>query len=157
MKEETAVSADGVMQSILKELLTNNIDITAREVARRHPSINAASSITRIPERRKLLEEYQAQQKTFREWAARSNKSSPARLQEQLAKRDLKIQELEHKVMILTASHVAMIKAVGELGGFPKWAAFFEKYEAVRKQLEAMGAMPKDNVTPIVRSDPAQQ
>lgn len=157
MKEEKAVSVVGEMQSILEELLANNIDITAREVARRHPSINAASSITRIPVRRRLLEDYQTQQKTFREWAARSDKSSPARLQEQLAKRDLKIQELEHKVMILTASHVAMIKAVGELGGFPKWAAFFEKYEAVRKQLETMGAMPKDNVTPIVRPDLAQQ
>lgn len=157
MKEETVVSAHEVMQSILEELLANNIDITAREVARRHPSINAASSITRIPERRKLLEDYQAQQKTFREWSARSNKSSPARLQEQLAKRDMKIKELEQKVMILTASHVAMIKAVGELGGFPKWAAFFEKYKAVRKQLETMGAMPKDNVTPIVRPDIKQQ
>lgn len=157
MEEEKAFLIDEEMQRILEELLANNIDITAREVARRHPTINAASSITRIPERRNLLEAYQAQQKTFREWSARSDKSSPARLQKQLAKRDLKIQELEHKVMILTASHVAMIKAVGELGGFPKWAAFFEKYEAVRKQLETMGAMPRDKVTPIVRPDPTQQ
>ena len=44
---EAASADDGKMREILELLLTDDEDISARAVARLHPSIKAASSITR--------------------------------------------------------------------------------------------------------------
>ena len=54
------------LREILETLLADDEDITARAVARLHPSINAASSITRSESRRKLLAEYQQRQTEYR-------------------------------------------------------------------------------------------
>ncbi|MNT65279.1 hypothetical protein D3C72_2032480 [compost metagenome] len=42
-----------------------------------------------------------------------------------------------------------MIRVVGELGGFSKWAAFYEHYAAARAQLEALGALPVATITAL--------
>ena len=63
-----------------------------------------------------------------------------------MADRDVRIAELESQVALLTASHVAMIRAVGELGGFSKWAQFYESYSGSRDQLAQLGALPEATV-----------
>jgi len=68
---EIAPSNDNEMRQILETLLADDEDITARAVARLHPSINAASSITRSEPRSKLLAEYQQRQAEYRRWRAR--------------------------------------------------------------------------------------
>lgn len=47
----------------------------------------------------------------------------------------IRIAELEATVQLLTASHLAILRAVGELGGFSKWAKFYEQYRDARDKL----------------------
>ncbi len=58
----------------------------------------------------------------------------------------MRIAELEAQVALLTASHLAMIRAVGELGGFSKWAQFYESYRGSRGLLVQLGALPEVTV-----------
>jgi hypothetical protein len=62
-------------------------------------------------------------------WRGRPSKLSGVAAAGALADRDIRIAELESQVALLTASHVAMIRAVGELGGFSKWAQFYDSYD----------------------------
>ncbi|MEN3032023.1 hypothetical protein [Chromobacterium amazonense] len=151
MSNENTMPAfeDAEMKQILENLLANDEPITARAVARLHPKINAASTITRHPERSKLLEHYQERQEQYRRWSGRVSKQSKAATSVVLADKDIRIAELEKQVALLTASHVAMIRAVGELGGFSKWAQFFANYRESRIELEQLGALPLAEVSQI--------
>jgi hypothetical protein len=144
---EIAPSNDDEMREILETLLADDEDITARAVARLHPSINAASSITRSEPRSKLLAEYQMRQAEYRRWRARVAKRSGADTATSLADKNIRIAELESTVELLTASHLAMLRAVGELGGFSKWAKFYEPYREVRDKLAELGALPEAAVS----------
>jgi hypothetical protein len=89
-----------------------------------HPTIKAASSITRSESRRTLLSNYQDRQREYRRW------------------RNV---ELEFHVALLTISHVAMLRAVGELGGFAMWAIFFDDFQQARNKLDQLRALPLDS------------
>ncbi len=73
-----------------------------------------------------------------------------------ITQKEQRIAELEANVRLLTASHVAMLRAVGAMGGFSKWAQFFEKHQEVRNKLLELGAMP-DNVMPLYDERIAQR
>lgn len=152
--ETTPSSDDDQMREILETLLANDEDITARAVARLHPSINAASSITRSESRSKLLAEYQQRQTEYRRWRGRVAKRSGADTAASLADKDIRIAELEATVQLLTASHLAMLRAVGELGGFSKWARFYEHYRDARDKLAELGAIPEATVSPMPADSP---
>lgn len=145
-KENTEQYPDDAMVAILKQLLAEDADITARAVARLHPSLSAASSITRNPARVALLATYQEQQANYRRWRPRVSRMSKIDQSATLAAKDARIAELEASVQLLTASHIAMVRAVGELGGFSKWTKFYENYSSVRDQLNALGALPTSTV-----------
>lgn len=145
---------DPDMRHVLDSLLARDEDITARAVARLHPRINAASSITRSVERSRMLAEYQERQAEFRRWRGRAGKLSGAAAASALADRDVRIAELESQVALLTASHVAMIRAVGELGGFSKWAQFYESYSGSRALLAQLGALPSATVESLPQRGP---
>lgn len=155
--ETTPSSGDDQMCEILETLLANDEDITARAVARLHPSINAASSITRSESRSKLLAEYQQRQTEYRRWRSRVAKRSGADTAASLADKDIRIAELEATVQLLTASHLAMLRAVGELGGFSKWARFYEQYRDARDKLAELGAIPEAAVSPIPAESPKRR
>lgn len=144
--DSTIAESDAEMRQVLDDLLARDEDITARAVARLHPKINAASSITRSVERSRMLAQYQERQAEFRRWRGRPSKLSGLAAAGALADRDMRIAELESQVALLTASHVAMIRAVGELGGFSKWAQFYDSYSGSRDQLARMGALPEAKV-----------
>lgn len=146
---------DPELVRILEDLLAHDETITARAVVRHHPALKAASSITRNAARSQLVVQYQQRQTEFRRWQRRLPHQSSASTASALAEKDLRIALLERQVELLTASHLAMIRVVGELGGFQKWAAFYEHYAAARQELEALGAIPQATVTPI-RPDPEQ-
>ncbi|QDQ82278.1 hypothetical protein [Paraburkholderia megapolitana] len=156
-KEITPSSDDDQMREILETLLANDEDITARAVARLHPSINAASSITRSESRSKLLAEYQRRQSEYRRWRGRVAKRSGADTAASLADKDIRIAELEATVQLLTASHLAMLRAVGELGGFSKWARFYEQYRDARDKLAELGAIPESTVSPMPAENPKRR
>lgn len=122
------------MIRVLEEMIELNEDITTRAVARRHPTLAHASTITRNPDRAALLAKYQAKQKELRNWQGLFKDQSYAKLTEELARKDQRIAELEREVEILKESHLAMIRAVGEVGGI-------ESYRHVREDLERMGVI----------------
>lgn len=115
---------DKDMVQVLEILMERDEGITARAVARLHPTIKHASSITRSDSRSALLAQYQTKQREMRTYAKRMKKGSVGKISRALAEKDQKIAGLERQVEILTASHVALIRAVGELGGMKKWVNF---------------------------------
>lgn len=124
------------------------MDITARAVAHLHPTIKAASSITRSDVRSKLLADYQGRQQEYRRWRSRVGKQSTVDTAAALAQKEQRIAEHEANVRLLTASHVAMLRAVGAMGSFSRWEQFFEKHQEAWNKLAELGAM-SDNVMPI--------
>lgn len=140
MNNETEILGDTEreMLRVLERLLAEDAEITARAVARLHPTLKAASSITRNSARSALLAQFQARQAEFRRWRSRTTKQSASDSAATLAALDRQVSDHEAAVQLLTASHVAMLRAVGELGGFAKWAQFYESYAAVRSKLEAL-------------------
>lgn len=145
----TTSTSDDQMREILEMFLADDEDITARAVARLHPSIKAASSITRSESRSRLLAEYQERQSEYRRWRGRVAKRSGADTTASLADKDIRIAELEATVQLLTASHLAMLRVVGELGGFSKWARFYDEYRDARDKLINLGAVPTATVAPM--------
>lgn len=121
---------------ILEDMLAKDETITARAIARRHPTLTHASSITRNEERAALLASYQDKQREFRSWQGKKNKLSGDDLALKLAEKDQRIKELEKQVEVLKTSHVAMIRAVGEAGGMAKLLKFYNSYEKVQKDLK---------------------
>lgn len=152
--QQATRDCDPEMRRVLDDLLSRDEDITARAVARLHPQIKAASSITRSKERSRMLAHYQERQAEFRRWRGRPGKLSGDAAASALADRDVRIAELESQVALLTASHVAMIRAVGELGGFSKWAQFYESYRGSRDQLAQLGALPEATVESLPQRRP---
>jgi len=149
MKDAPITQDDTELREILEHLLDHDQDITAREVARRHPALRAASSITRSECRRTMLIHYQQEQRKLRQWSARNRKSGGDSIERALADRDIRIAELEAQVEVLVGSHVAMLRAVGELGGFNTWARFFESCASARAVLTGLDAMPNGEVIQI--------
>ena len=152
--QQATSACDPEMRRVLEDLLSRDEDITARAVARLHPQIKAASSITRSKERSRMLAQYQERQAEFRRWRGSPGKLSGDAAASALADRDVRIAELESQVALLTASHGAMIRAVGELGGFSKWAQFYESYSGSRDQLAQLGALPEATVESLPQRRP---
>lgn len=154
---ESILRGDEQMREILETLLADDEDITARAVARLHPTISAASSITRSESRNRLLAEYQQRQSAYRRWRSRIAKRSGADTAASLADKDMRIAELEATVQLLTASHLAMLRAVGELGGFSKWAKFYEHHREARDRLAELGAIPAAPVSAMPSAEPKRR
>ena len=130
------------LTNILEELIARDIDITAREIVRRHSTLSSASTITRHPKRREFLEAYQARQYALRQWKGRLSKQSKDHAASTLALQAARIVELEMTVKTLTAGHLALIAAVAQVGGMGKLTKFYENFRDIRNQLQDAGALP---------------
>jgi hypothetical protein len=130
------------MLRILEEMLQADETITARAVARKHPSVQHASSITRHAGRSDLLAKYQARQAELRTWSRRLQKSSRDKLAAGLAGKDQRIAELERQVETLQVAVVAMLRAVGEMGGMSRFLQFYEGYREIREAMQRMAVLP---------------
>lgn len=60
--------------------------------------------------------------------------------------KNAEIAQLQADKELLIASHRAMILAVAEMGGFPTWRRFFDRYQATIDQLENMRSLPDANL-----------
>lgn len=138
IKTETPGQTEQEMLGVLERLLAEDAEITARAVARLHPTLKAASSITRNTVRSALLSQFQERQAEFRRWRSRTAKLSASDSAATLAALEQQVSNHEATIQLLTASHIAMLRTVGALGGFAKWAQFYESYAAVRTKLEAL-------------------
>ncbi|WP_064621276.1 hypothetical protein [Pseudomonas sp. GR 6-02] len=110
-------------------MLENDERITAHAIVRRMENLGAVSTLTRDTFRRDLIAHYQQLQTTRNQWVERAKKNSQKRLIASLAMKDERIEDLERQVALLTASHKAIILAVGELGGVRAWQRFFPHYD----------------------------
>ncbi|MFP3492861.1 hypothetical protein SB759_01440 [Pseudomonas sp. SIMBA_059] len=124
-----AVNLDDNLLSVLESMLEHDERITAHAIVRRMENIGAVSTLTRDIFRRNLIAHYQQLQTTRNQWVERAKKNSQKRLIASLAMKDERIEDLERQVTLLTASHKAIILAVGELGGVRAWQRFFAHYD----------------------------
>jgi hypothetical protein len=127
-----AAALDVQLRSALEAMLDADDTITFRAIVRRIPEFRNASALTRSASRRALVLEYQARQNGRREWFQKNRKRSADKMAALLARKDEEIAELRRAVSVLTASHKALLLAVGEAGGMDGWKRFFPAYKAAR-------------------------
>lgn len=139
-KRSTSRDLDQTIQQACQDLIDSDQEVTAREVARRVGV--APSSITRDPTRKEIIKNAKSKQSELRAWRKRQAKQSRDRDAESLTEKDLRITELEQRIDLLTASHKAMVLAIGEFGGMAGWQRFFPHWQQVEELLRDMGAMP---------------
>ena len=142
------------LKAILESLVARNEDITARAVSRLHTTVGDASGITRHPERREILEQFQARQKELRKVLGQVQRSGTAIAADKLQQALERVRELEANESARVASHLAMIHAVAELGGTAKLQRFYKRYADIRDRLAREGSIPSEYQAdpPVVRS-----
>lgn len=142
------------LKSVLEGMVTSNEDITARAVSRLHSTVKDASGITRHPERREILELYQARQAELRKMLGQVQRSGTAVAADKLQAALERVRELEEAQAARVASHLAMIHAVAELGGTAKLQRFYKQYADIRDRLAREGSLPPEYQAdpPVVQS-----
>lgn len=129
------------LAGVLDALLASDVDITVREVARRHPSLRNASAFTRNPERMRLIQQSQARQQHLRT-ALNPDAKRARTLSEKLDVKTGQATELEAQVRALVTSHVACIQAVMVAGGMAALERFWREYREVGDRLREVSAYP---------------
>lgn len=137
------VDTDNIeLAAVLDALLSEDVDITARSVARRHPRLRNASAFTRNLSRMSLIREAQARQNqlrtTLNPHARRVNS-----LAEELGIARKQLQQLEDHRSALIASHAACIRAVMVAGGMSALEEFWKEYRTVGETLRSVSAFPQ--------------
>src|SRR5690554_2520511 len=129
-------------------MIAENEVITVRAACRRSNGIlKHATDITRKVILRGMVENAARKQETIQAAIKRSSKKSRVELARLVATKNAEIEQLRADKELLIASHRAMILSVAEMGGFPTWKRFFERYQATIDQLEKMGSLG-DSHTP---------
>lgn len=143
-----------LLEELLEAMLLDNEDITARGVTRRQGSpYNHASDITRIPERRQLLDRYKARQLELRTLKEKSDKQSKTNLLRKIARLEEELLAVEGQRDTLIASHRAMLLAVGEMGGIAAWNRFYSSWQETEDALRRMGALPTAEVHDLPKKE----
>ncbi|MNK83672.1 hypothetical protein D3C87_1034950 [compost metagenome] len=130
------------LNTILSELLAQDVDITIREVARRHPTIKNASAFVRDEERVSLIQRGIEKQNDARAVVLEPHKLKAASLTEQLIARDQEITQLKDQIKALVTSHAACVRAVMAHGGMPALERFWKDYRAVGNMVRELHATP---------------
>jgi hypothetical protein len=129
------------LAGVLDSLLASDVDITVREVARRHPSLRNASSFTRDTERMKLIQQAQSRQQYLRT-TLNPHAERALTLSEKLEAKSEHVTELEAQVRALVTSHAACIRAVMVAGGMVALERFWKEYREVGDKLREVSAYP---------------
>ncbi len=127
---------------ILVELMSQDTDITVREIARRHPTLRNASAFTRNAQRTKIIEEAKRRQEEARAVNVTPHRQRAATLAERLEHRDEEVALLRSQVKALVASHAACVRAVLLHGGMPALERFWTDYKGIGDAVRALGALP---------------
>lgn len=131
------------LNAVLSQLLEEDVDITAREVARRHPTIKTVTAFTRNQARAQVIADAKRRQQEVRAVATDPHRQRAETLSEQLERRGARLKELEGTVDALIASHVACVRAVMRHGGMPALERFWHDYKAIGEIVQKVGAMPE--------------
>jgi hypothetical protein len=132
------------LKKIVDQLTLEDLDITARAIARRHSVLKNASAFTRNPARMNVITESRQKQLEARAIAA---KLSPSALQNRKRERlmlDNKVLALQVKRLI--AAHAGLIRAVQLAGGMSALERFWKEYKEVGDAVQALDALPQKTV-----------
>lgn len=139
-----------ILEELLEAMIAEDEDITVRAVCRRSDGVfKHATDITRNDARNQIVKAAITKQDTIRAAVNRSSKKSRTELEKLVATKNAEIVQLQADKELLIASHRAMILAVAEMGGFPTWKRFFERYQSTIDQLEKMRSLPDANVVTL--------
>lgn len=129
------------LATILDALLAEDVTITAREVARRHPTLRNASAFTRDVARMILIEQAQSRQVQLRT-TLNPHALRASSLSDQLHEKGVRIDALENQVKTLITSHAACIRAVMAAGGMAALQRYWKEYKAIGEALRDLSAFP---------------
>lgn len=139
----TLDSSNEELRRILEELISSDVDVTVREVARRHSSLKNASAFTRNLHRAELIASAKQRQLDARYAVSKPVAEKAAGLAQRLAEKVSKVKEQEAQIECLVASHVACIRAVMRHGGMRSILAFWKEYDELARTLSELGALPE--------------
>ena len=146
------------LHAVLALLLAEDVDISAREVARRHPTIKTVTAFTRNQARATAISEAQARQREVRAVATMPHRRRAESLGEQLERRGELLEAQENKIDALIASHVACVRAVMRHGGMAALERFWKDYRAIGETVRSLGAVPESaNVIDLAKNRPARR
>lgn len=129
------------LATILDALLAEDVSITVREVARRHPTLRNASDFTRNADRMTLIERAQSRQVQLRT-TLNPHALRASSLSNQLDGKSAVIDALENQVKTLVTSHAACIQAVMAAGGMAALQRYWKEYKAIGEALRDLSAFP---------------
>jgi hypothetical protein len=142
------------LREVLAALVNEDVDVSVREVARRHPTLRNASAFTRSSVRMALINEARQRQDDARRVKAGPSVRRAQTLAESLESRTRQVDELETRVRQLVASHAACIHAVMLHGGMSALERFWSEYKHIADGVQALGAMPgRAEVVPLKRPE----
>lgn len=123
---------------ILDQLALEDVDITAREIARHHSVLKNASAFTRNPARMKLIVESRQKQLKARAVAISLASSVEYDRKSERSARDSEALALQLKRMI--AAHAGLIRAVQLAGGMSALERFWKEYKEVGDAVQMLDA-----------------
>lgn len=125
------------LKSIVEQLLREDVDITVREIARRHSQLKHPSAFSRNAERMAVIAHAQKKQAE-----ARAERGGHPTAKQTMDAKNRRIEELEGQVRALVASHAACIRAVMIHGGMAGLERFWADYKAIADTVHSLEAMP---------------
>lgn len=130
------------LSAVLTQLLAEDVDVTAREVARQHPTLKNVTAFTRNAQRARLIEDAKRRQDEVRAVAVGPHRQRIASVSDRLQRKAKESAQLQAQLNALVASHVACVRAVLHHGGMPALERFWRDYQAIGDSVRAAGAMP---------------
>jgi hypothetical protein len=143
------------LKAVLASLLADNIDITIREVARRHPELKNASAFTRNAIRMGEIDDAMRRQREVRAVAAGLH-IQDARPADDARKQDTQIGELKRQVKHLVAAHAGLIRAVQLAGGMSALEHFWQEYKTIGDTVRALDAVSDGAVVLTLSHGPSR-
>lgn len=130
------------LTAVLERLLLEDVDITAREVARRHPTLRNASAFTRNASRAVLIRGAMQRQADARQVKDGGVASRARTLSDALEEQNGRVVELETRVNALVSAVVLCIRAVRLSGGAASLERLWTTYKEVGDALREEGVVP---------------
>lgn len=129
------------LTSILTALLTENVEVTFREVARRHSCLKNPSAFTRNKTRVDLIAAAQVQQQSIRRIAV-SGADEKVQAAPKPDEAQAKIKRLESQLALLAAAHAGLIRSVQLAGGMAALERFWKDYKSICDAVHAHSGVP---------------
>ncbi|MDC7694281.1 hypothetical protein PQU94_08310 [Asticcacaulis sp. DXS10W] len=137
------------LRQLLEQFLEADMDITASALVAASHKFKHPSDITRPVNRGPLFHEYRQRQARLRDLARKTDKNAKGKLLARLAGTEENLMLMVRRNELLIATVRSLIRTVGTTQGLKGWLTMSADYAALRKELEAMGAIPSADPLPL--------